>query len=60
MSELNKLLKLKAAEIDRILDRATKLMSMLTNYTGLALKRVQNARLWRASTSCICRRARSC
>ncbi len=42
MSELNKLLKLKAAEIDRILDRATKLMSMLTNYTGLALKRVQN------------------
>lgn len=42
LNELNKLLKLKAAEIDRILDRATKLMSMLTNYTGLALKRVQN------------------
>ncbi|MBQ2709512.1 MAG: heat-inducible transcription repressor HrcA [Clostridia bacterium] len=39
LGELNKLLTLKAAELDRILDRATKLMSMLTNYTGVALKR---------------------
>ena len=39
LGELNKLLSLKAAELDRILDRATKLMSMLTNYTGVALKR---------------------
>ncbi len=38
IGELNKLYALKAAEIDRILDRATKLMSMLTNYTGVALK----------------------
>ncbi len=39
LGELDKLMKLKAAEVDRILDRATKLMSMLTNYTGVALKR---------------------
>ena len=39
LGELNKLYALKAAELDRILDRATKLMSMLTNYTGVALKR---------------------
>lgn len=39
LGELNKLLSFKAAELDRILDRATKLMSMLTNYTGVALKR---------------------
>ena len=39
LGELNKLQTLKAAELDRILDRATKLMSMLTNYTGVALKR---------------------
>lgn len=38
IGELNKLYALKAAELDRILDRATKLMSMLTNYTGVALK----------------------
>ncbi len=38
LGELNKLYALKAAELDRILDRATKLMSMLTNYTGVALK----------------------
>ena len=41
LSELDKLKRLKAAEVDRILDRATKLMSVMTNYTGLALKRVQ-------------------
>ncbi len=40
LGELNKLHTLKSAELDRILDRATKLMSMLTNYTGVALKRV--------------------
>lgn len=39
LGELNKLHALKTAELDRILDRATKLMSMLTNYTGVALKR---------------------
>ncbi len=39
LGELNKLHSLKTAELDRILDRATKLMSMLTNYTGVALKR---------------------
>ncbi len=39
LGELNKLHALKSAELDRILDRATKLMSMLTNYTGVALKR---------------------
>ncbi len=39
LGELNKLHTLKSAELDRILDRATKLMSMLTNYTGVALKR---------------------
>ncbi len=39
LGELNKLMTLKAAELDRILDRATKLMSVLTNYTGVALKR---------------------
>lgn len=41
LGELDKLMKLKAAEVDRILDRATKLMSTLTNYTGVALKRSQ-------------------
>lgn len=41
LGELDKLMKLKAAELDRILDRATKLMSTLTNYTGVALKRNQ-------------------
>ena len=41
LHELDKLMKLKAAEVDRILDRAAKLMSMLTNYTGLALKQPQ-------------------
>ena len=39
LGELDKLMKLKAAELDRVLDRATKLMSTLTNYTGVALKR---------------------
>lgn len=39
LGELNKLYTLKSVELDRILDRATKLMSMLTNYTGVALKR---------------------
>ncbi len=39
LGELNKLHALKSAELNRILDRATKLMSMLTNYTGVALKR---------------------
>lgn len=42
LGELDKLMKLKAAEVDRILDRATKLMSVLTNYTGVALKRSQS------------------
>ena len=41
LGELDKLMKLKAGEVDRILDRATKLMSTLTNYTGVALKRSQ-------------------
>ncbi len=39
LGEIGKLHALKTAELDRILDRATKLMSMLTNYTGVALKR---------------------
>lgn len=39
LGELNKLMKLKAAELDRVLEKATKLMSTLTNYTGVALKR---------------------
>ncbi len=39
LGELDKLMSLKTAELNRILDRATKLMSMLTNYTGVALKR---------------------
>ncbi len=39
ISELNKLLAARVSEVDRILDRAAKLMSMLTNYTGLALTR---------------------
>lgn len=39
LGEIGKLHSLKTAELDRILDRATKLMSMLTNYTGVALKR---------------------
>ena len=41
LSQLERLTRSKAAEVDRILDRATKLMSMLTNYTGLALRRTQ-------------------
>ena len=41
LGELDKLMKLKAAELDRVLDKATKLMSTLTNYTGVALKRSQ-------------------
>ncbi len=41
LGELDKLTKLKAAELDRVLDRATKLMSSLTNYTGVALRRNQ-------------------
>ncbi len=39
LGEIGKLHALKTAELDRILDRATKLMSMLTNYTGVALKK---------------------
>ncbi len=41
LGELEKLKRLKMAELDRIFDRAAKLMSMLTNYTGLALKHSQ-------------------
>lgn len=39
LGEIGKLHALKTAELDRILDKATKLMSMLTNYTGVALKK---------------------
>ena len=36
--KLNQLLKIKMAEIDQILEHASKLASAMTNYTGLAIK----------------------
>ncbi len=35
LSELNQLVKARAAELDKILDRASRLMSMMTNYASL-------------------------
>ena len=38
ISELNNMLKIRLTELDKILERATKLASALTNYTGIAIK----------------------
>ena len=38
ISELNSMLKVRLTELDKILERATKLASALTNYTGIAIK----------------------
>ena len=38
IAQINQLMKIKMAELDRILDKASKVASSLTNYTGFAIK----------------------
>ena len=38
IAEINQLMKIKMAELDQILDKASKVASSLTNYTGFAIK----------------------
>ncbi len=38
INELNTLMKVKLGELDKILDKASKIASALTNYTGIAIK----------------------
>ncbi len=38
INEVNNLLKVKLTELDKILDKASKIASALTNYTGIAIK----------------------
>lgn len=38
IAELNNLLRVKQAEVDTILEQASKLAAALTNYTGISIK----------------------
>ena len=38
IAQINQLMKIKMSELDRILDKASKVASSLTNYTGFAIK----------------------
>lgn len=38
IAEINQLMKIKMSELDQILDKASKVASVLTNYTGFAIK----------------------
>ena len=54
IAQINQLMKIKMSELDRILDKASKVASTLTNYTGFAIKpRSRSVRVNRFETALI-------